>query len=210
MICGVDEAGRGPVIGPLVMAALCFKDTKQLKWMGVKDSKKLSAEVREELFERIRDVVVDFRIEIIEPDAIDLSLREKNLNILELETAARMVCELKPSKVIMDCPSVNIAAFSADFLRLVGDVELVMEHKADDNYLEVAAASIVAKVIRDRLVEKLRREVGVDFGSGYMSDEKTRVFLEQNYKKFPHLFRKEWRPYKDVFERGVQCSLDDF
>ena len=68
IIVGVDEAGRGPVLGPLVMAALAFKeeDIKKLEWLGVKDSKLLSSQTREELFERIREIVHDFRIEVIE------------------------------------------------------------------------------------------------------------------------------------------------
>ena len=78
IIIGTDEAGRGPVLGPLVMAALAFKesDIQRLEWLGVKDSKMLSSEVRENLFERIREIVHDFRIEVIEPDAIDLSLED--------------------------------------------------------------------------------------------------------------------------------------
>src|SRR3989344_3969461 len=115
IIVGLDEAGRGPVLGPLVMVALAIKEEEQkkLEWMGVKDSKQLSSERREELFERIREVVHDFRIEVIEPDAIDLSLQSEgtNLNWLEAETSARMVSELDPDVIILDCPSPNIPAY---------------------------------------------------------------------------------------------------
>ena len=78
IIVGVDEAGRGPVLGPLVMVAIAMKedDLKKLEWLGVKDSKQLSSSVREELFGRIHEIVHDFRIEVIEPDAIDLSLND--------------------------------------------------------------------------------------------------------------------------------------
>ena len=97
-IVGCDESGRGPVLGPLVMVALAVKeeDIKKLEWLGVKDSKLLSPQVREELFERIREIVTDFRIEMIEPDAIDLSLTDagSNLNWLEAETSARLLCIL--------------------------------------------------------------------------------------------------------------------
>src|SRR3989344_4937363 len=106
IIVGVDEAGRGPVLGSLVMAALAFKeeDIPKLAWLGVKDSKLLSPEAREELFDRIRELVTDFRVEIIEPDAIDLSLtdEETNLNWLEAETAARIASELDPDIIIVD------------------------------------------------------------------------------------------------------------
>src|SRR3989344_4700082 len=117
VIVGVDEAGRGPVLGPLVMVALAVKEEnlKKLEWLGVKDSKQLSSQVREELFERIHELVHDFRIEVIEPDAIDLSLKEANTNLnwLEAETAARMVSELDPDTIIIDCPSPNIPAYTA-------------------------------------------------------------------------------------------------
>src|SRR3989338_5969566 len=97
------------------MVALAIKeeDKKKLEWIGVKDSKQLSRETRNGLFERIREIVHDFRIEIIEPDAIDLSLRDDstNLNWLEAETSARLVSELDPDTIILDCPSPNLTAY---------------------------------------------------------------------------------------------------
>ena len=219
IIVGVDEAGRGPIIGPLVMAALAFKeeDIKQLEWLGVKDSKLLTPLAREELFDRLREVVSDFRIEMIEPDAIDLSLTEaeSNLNWLEAETSARLVSELNPDKVIIDCPSPNIPAYKAYFSSklsqgVVSNAELLVEHKADLNHLVVAAASIIAKVIRDRAIEHLKQDIGIDFGSGYMSDPKTKLFLEKYHEQYPHLFRRKWQPYVDVVNKKKQKSLEEF
>lgn len=219
IIVGVDEAGRGPVLGPLVIAALAFKeeDQKKLEWLGVKDSKLLSSEVREELFERIKDIVHDFRIEMIEPDAIDLSMMESesNLNWLEAETSARLVSELDPDVIILDCPSPNIPAYRNYVLaRLSAAVKkksnLIAEHKADVNHISVSAASIVAKVIRDRQVDRLRKEIGIDFGSGYMSDPKTKEFLDNYYNKFPQLFRKRWQSYKDAEDKRKQKTLGEF
>jgi len=219
LICGVDEAGRGPILGPLVMAAILIDEEgeKKLRWMGVKDSKLLSPPVREELFERIREIVLDFRIEVIEPDAIDLSLNEENFNLnwLEAETSARMVSELNPDKIIIDCPSVNIPAYKDYFSnRLSSGVkqkaELVVEHKADVNHIVVGGASIVAKVIRDKYIENIKNEIGIDFGSGYMSDPKTKDFLEKYYDKYAHLFRKTWQPYKDMEMAKDQKKLGEF
>jgi len=219
IIVGVDEAGRGPVLGSLVMAALAFKeeDIPKLAWMGVKDSKLLSSQAREELFDRIRELVHDFRIEVIEPDAIDLSLQEEgtNLNWLEADTSARLVSELDPDTIILDCPSPNLAAYR-DYVsqRLHSAVQqkatLIVEHKADVNHLVVAAASIIAKVIRDRSVEKIKAKIGIDFGSGYMSDPKTKEFLEHHHKDYSHLFRKEWQSFKDVEKKKRQRKLADF
>jgi len=219
IIVGVDEAGRGPVLGPLVMAALAFKeeDIKKLEWLGVKDSKLLSAEAREELFERIREVVHDFRVEVIEPDAIDLSLTAEgtNLNWLEADTSARLVSELDPDVAIVDCPSVNISAYSAYFKKKIDPavaqkMELKMEHKADLHHLPVAAASIVAKVIRDRSIDHLKLEIGIDFGSGYMTDPKTQDFLAKYAEVHPQLFRRQWQSYKNVQEKKKQKKLGEF
>ncbi len=227
-LIGLDEAGRGPVLGPLVMAALVVdtEGEKKLQWMGVKDSKLLSSETREELFDRIREVVLDFRVEVIEPDAIDLSLSEAgtNLNWLEADTAARMLSELaidaKEKKVVavIDCPSPNIQAYHNYFcqkldqfnLQVRKKLDLRLEHKADANHIIVGAASIVAKVIRDRAIERLKNEIKIDFGSGYMSDPTTKEFLEKHYATYPQLFRKQWQSYLDVVESKKQRKLGEF
>lgn len=201
------------------MAALAVDEEgeKKLRWLGVKDSKLLSPEVREELFGRIREVVKDFRVEVIEPDAIDLSLKdsETNLNWLEADTASRMVSELSPDKIIVDCPSPNIAAYRDYFAKrlkpeLVKKAELVVEHKADFNHIIVGAASIVAKVIRDGIIEKLKTEIGIDFGSGYPNDPKTQEFLEKYHGKYSDLFRKQWQPYKEAIDKKSQKKLGEF
>lgn len=218
IIIGIDEAGRGPVLGPLVMAALAFKDEdiQKLEWLGVKDSKLLSSTAREELFDRIREVVHDFRVEVIEPDAIDLSLLEQgtNLNWLEADTAASMVAELASDKVIIDCPSPNIEAYKDYFLRKLPPerrkAEFIVEHKADLNYVVVGAASIIAKVIRDRSVDKIKNDIGIDFGTGYMSDPKTKEFLDKYHDKFPELFRRQWQSYKDALIRKQQKKLGEY
>ena len=219
IIVGIDEAGRGPVLGPLIMVALAFKeeDIKKLEWLGVKDSKLLTHLAREELFERIREIVHDFRIEVIEPDAIDLSLTEENsnLNWLEAETSARLVSELQPDKIIVDCPSINIPAYTQYFKSklsagIANNSEILVEHKADFNHIVVAAASVIAKVIRDRAIESEKKEIGIDFGSGYMSDPKTQLFLDNYYDKYPHLFRKKWQSYVNTVRKNQQTSLDEF
>ena len=219
IIVGSDEAGRGPVIGPLVIVALAVKeeDTKKLEWLGVKDSKLLTKQVREELFERIREVVEDFRVEVIEPDAIDLSLNEveSNLNWLEAETTARMISELNPDQIILDCPSVNIESYQKYFSERLSKAvkekaKLIVEHKADLNYIVVAAASVVAKVIRDRNIESIKQEIGIDFGSGYPSDPKTQHFLRNHHQEHANLFRRSWKSYQRIQVEKQQKSLDEF
>ncbi len=216
---GIDEAGRGPILGPLVTAALAFTpdQIKQLEWLGVKDSKKLSRDTRDELFERIREVTHDFRIEFIEPDAIDSTLRDPatNLNWLEADTQARLTCELDPDIVIIDCPSPNIPAYTEYFKKRLSTgvkkkVKIIMEHKADANHLPVAAASIVAKVLRDKAMDSICNDIGKDVGSGYPSDPVTKKFIAEHYQDYPEIFRKSWSTYKALEEKKKQKTLGEF
>ncbi|MFA6461752.1 MAG: ribonuclease HII [Candidatus Woesearchaeota archaeon] len=219
LISGTDEAGRGPILGPMVMVTLAVEeeDLQRFEWLGVKDSKMLSSSTREEMFDRIREIVKDFRVEVIEPDAIDLSLREteSNLNWLEADTTARMISEIAPKKAYIDCPSTNIPAYHQYMFNKIDPdvrtrVDLYIEHKADVKYIVVSAASVVAKVIRDRAVEAIKKKIKIDFGSGYLSDPKTQDFLKNYHDKYPELFRRMWRPYKDIVDSKKQRSLGEF
>jgi ribonuclease HII len=91
-------------------------------------------------------------------------------------------------------------------------MEIICEHKADLNHLVVGAASILAKVTRDREIEKLKKSIGINFGSGYPSDPLTQDFLRKNYSKYPDIFRKEWASYKEAANISIkkQKSLSDY
>lgn len=216
IICGVEEAGRGPVIGPMVMAAVCIeeKDQKRLKAIDVKDSKLLSPKKRELLFDRIKEIVRDYKIIIISPAEIDdvLNGEDLNLNSLEALTSAKLIDSLSPDKAILDCPSNNIPAYTRTVRKFLknDDVEIIAEHKADLNHIVVGAASILAKVTRDREIEEIKRTLGVDFGSGYPSDPKTVAFLEKNWAKEDVIFRKSWASYKKLAKSRNQKSIGDF
>ncbi len=219
IIVGIDESGRGPVIGPLVIAALAFTSDQiqKLEWLGVKDSKQLTSQARSELFERIREITSDFRIEFIEPDALDHVLNDPktNLNWLEADTQARLTSELDPDIVIIDCPSPNIPAYTQYFKNRLSQavrnkVQIKMEHKADVNHLPVAAASIIAKVLRDRAIDNICKEIGKDVGSGYPSDPTTKKFITEHYKDYPRIFRKSWSTYKVLEEKKKQKTLGEF
>ena len=214
-ICGVEEAGRGPVIGPLVMCGVVMDESLvfELDAIGVKDSKLLTPEQRENLFEKIKKIVDNYEIIIISPKEVDdvLESQDMNLNWLEAKTSAKIINKLKPNKVILDCPSTNINAYSNYVKNLLEiKVELIAEHKADLNYRIVGAASILAKVTRDREIEKIKSKIGIDIGSGYPSDPKTKEFLEKNYKKYPEIFRKTWVSYRNIIEKKKQKSLGEF
>jgi len=123
-----------------------------------------------------------------------------------------MINLLNPDKAIIDAPSNNIKSYKQYLLNCINDkkIELVLEHKADLNYPVVSAASILAKVTRDNEIEKIKKKIRIDFGSGYMTDPKTIDFLEKYYEEYPDLFRKSWFPYQDILNKKFQKKLEDF
>ncbi len=215
MLCGIDEAGRGPVIGPLVICGAVIKegDEFKLKVIGIKDSKLLIPKKREELYNIIKDMV-DYRVLVIKPKEIDDALKDEELNLNKLEAikSAFIINELKPDKAILDCPSNNIKAYEDYLKEFIDDKKTVIkaEHKADMNYIIVSAASIIAKVVRDGEIKKIKEKIKKDFGSGYPSDPKTQDFLKKYYDVYPDIFRKEWASYKEVVNKKRQKSLVDF
>ena len=215
LICGVDEAGKGPVIGPMVVAGVMINEenTKKLEELGVKDSKLLSKTQREKMFESIKSISEKYKVIILEPNEIDYYVEDNRLNDLEGNKIAEIIDYLKPEKVIIDCPSPNINAFK-DFIRerITTKTKLVLEHKADYKYKVVGAASILAKVIRDREIEKIKDKYKIEFGSGYPSDERTQKFLKENWNKskFKDIFRKSWSTWRRFKENNKQSRLSKF
>lgn len=215
LVGGIDEAGRGPVIGSLVMAGAVIdeEDLPKLKQLGVKDSKLLSAKKREALYDELLKLVT-YKVHIITPEQIDaavLSTTGHNLNWLEADNAAAIINALTLDKVIIDCPSPNRVAYRKYILKRVKTkkIDVVAEHKADRNHVIVGAASIIAKVIRDRELEKLKHLYHVEFGSGYMSDPTTQVFLQKHYKDYP-FFRKSWSSWIEQHEKKKQRRLGEY
>ena len=210
IIAGVEEAGRGPVIGPLVMAIASIheKDEFKLKALGVKDSKMLTPLQRDRLFNEIKDLC-KYEIIKVNPSEIDKAVdsEETNLNWLEADKSAILINKVK---VTLDCPSTNLKAYKQYVLKkLKYKPKIVVEHKADERYTIVAAASILAKVTRDNEIKKLKVKHGVDFGSGYPSDSLTINFTRKNFDKYP-FFRKSWDTWQKAKRRGGQKSLGEF
>ncbi|MDD3398100.1 MAG: ribonuclease HII [Candidatus Methanomethylophilaceae archaeon] len=178
-ICGVDEAGRGPVLGPLVVAAVSATDQESLKVLGVKDSKELSRARREAIYHEIVSSF-PYRIVVREAAQIDQDRRTMSLNELELRMFAEAVGPLAAIRVYADCADVNESSFGQRLQALLpSGMDVISRHKADRDYPVVSAASILAKVTRDRLMDDLSHSMGVDMGSGYPSDPKTISFLEK-------------------------------
>ena len=211
MICGVDEAGKGPVIGPLVVAAVAVKNAKEIENLGVKDSKQLNPVKRKELAKLIKDKF-DYAVEIIEAETVDKYRRQNKLNELNREAFERLISKLDPNVAYVDAADVNEDRFGRQIkekLTNETDTDVISMHKADAKIDVVAAASIIAKETRENEIKKLKAKIG-DFGSGYPSDERTIKFLKTFYAdngKWPTGTRKSWKTVERI--RPVK-TLDDF
>ena len=176
LIVGIDDAGRGPVIGPMVLAGVVInKETEEeLKKLGVKDSKLLSPKKREELRKEIEKRAIAFEITITHPAEIDArGGMGLNLNQIEAIKSAEIINKLaKKTKsneinTVIDCPSPNREAWKDYLMKHIENKELPIscEHKADQNHVACSAASIIAKTTRDAEINKLKKKIGKDFGS---------------------------------------------
>ncbi len=217
---GIDDAGRGPVIGPMVLAGCLIDEktaTKFRKW-GVKDSKQLTHKRREFLAQKIKDEAETF--EILSTSADKISYHQNkgiNLNMLEALKSAEIINKInkgyKKIKVVIDCPSVSIIKWR-DYLRTkiknLANLEIICEHKADKNHLSVSAASILAKSVREKEMDKLKEKYGKEIGSGYTSDPKTSKFLISNSNKYKNskIFRKNWSTWKKARAKSEQKKLE--
>jgi len=216
IIAGTDEAGRGCVIGPLVIAGVAIEDDKEhlLKKMGVRDSKLLSPGRRERLAAAIEKTAKDIIVLKIAPCKIDTYRKTGvNLNKLEAIKFAEVINYLEPHRAFVDGPDVNLEKLRLFMSKMVNDgVELVVEHKADTNYPTVAAASIIAKVERDADIAELREKYG-DFGSGYSSDPRTTDWLKawlENNKEFPDCVRHTWDTASVIKTNKIQARLSSW
>ncbi len=204
-IAGIDEAGRGCVIGPLVIAGVLIKEEnlQALLALGVKDSKLLTAKKREALIPeiiRIAEKHVILKVPPCEIDkAVECKLRNHKLNRLEAKTMAQIVTALEPDIVYVDAADVLEDRFGQYIMEASSfKTKIISKHKADKTYPIVSAASIIAKVERDNCIAELRKEYG-DFGTGYLSDSKTQIFLVQwlkSHNDYPDMIRKSWKPAK--------------
>lgn len=219
---GIDDAGRGPVIGPMVLAGCLIDDetSSNFKKLGVRDSKQLTDKRREFLAEKIREQAETFEVVIIPPIKIDgTDDKRTKLNELEAIACAKIINKINKGfnkiKVIVDCPSVSIVKWK-DFLKSkienLSNLEVVCEHKADKNYIAVSAASILAKSVREKEMAKLQEEYGKEIGSGYTSDPLTQKFIEKHAQEYQDdgIFRKTWITWKKASDSFSQKKLGDF
>jgi len=202
-ICGIDDAGRGSLLGPLVIAGITLDKRKlrKLSSLGVKDSKKLSPKLREHLYKKIIEIVDNYYITKIPVRSIDASVKKHHLNNLEAKYMAKVVSKLNSDISYVDSCDVNPHRFGKEISQLSNNHKIKSYHHADSRFVVVSAASILAKVTRDKAIEKLRENH--DLGSGYPSDSVTVKFVTKYYKKnhvMPNFVRKSWKPVQRILE----------
>ncbi|MFH1788897.1 MAG: ribonuclease HII [Candidatus Altiarchaeota archaeon] len=216
--CGVDEAGRGPVIGPLVLACVCLDDAgiDRLKDLGVRDSKKIAPRRRVALEPEVKKASVEWALVEISPAEIDRMRKKMSLNVLEAIKTAELITSLKvkPDRIFIDATDSIAANYEEKIVFHIHKIkpdyvlpEIFCEHKADDKYVPASAASILAKVERDRVIEELKQVHG-DFGSGYPSDELTQKFIRMLVREgdLPAFVRRSW----DTVDKSKQSTLGEF
>ncbi|MCE2497739.1 MAG: ribonuclease HII [Nitrosopumilaceae archaeon] len=200
MVCGVDDAGRGSMLGPLVIAGVCLQNDQmsRLKEMGVRDSKKHTPAARKRLSRMIREVADSYHVVHVPPRSIDASVRQHGLNRLEARYMARVISKLGPDSALVDSCDTDTARFGRRISRMSGNCRVGSYHHADSRFVIVSAASILAKVARDDAIGRLARN-NPGIGSGYPSDRRSVSFLRSYYKKnhaVPSYARKSWKPVK--------------
>jgi len=228
VICGIDEAGRGPVIGPMVVAGVKVEDDILLKKIGVKDSKRLTPKRRKKLAEEIKKIA-DYEIQIVPAEEIDVLREEMTLNVLEAKLFATIIEKLmlgqdiQPSTpksivkdfvIYVDAADVNEEVFRRYILKELGfEMKVVSEHDADEIYPVVSAASILAKTTRDDEIKKIEEEIGKQIGSGYPADPVTINFLREWVKKhgeLPPYTRRSWKTAKRIVQLHKTSKIEEF
>jgi ribonuclease HII len=203
----VDDAGRGCVIGPLCIGGVSVSASLEegLRRMGVKDSKLLPPRRREVLYDEIKAIARRFLVLKVQPREVDEYVRRKRkytkLNYLEAIYMARVIDELEGETAYVDASDTDEERFAEQIrANLTRRVKVVATHYADRIFPVVSAASILAKVERDREIASLRSAHG-DFGSGYPSDPRTLSFLRgwmAEHAEPPSFARLTWKTWKRI------------
>ncbi|MCL4480269.1 MAG: ribonuclease HII [Candidatus Thermoplasmatota archaeon] len=199
LACGVDEAGRGPVIGPMVIAIVCGSNSA-MKAAGARDSKILSPSSRERLYSEIERIANEISYRIITPDELNKRMENETLNEIEEDAYVSLILHANTStKVYVDSFDVLPERLEQKLSSMTNRV-VVCRHRADSIFPVVSAASIIAKVVRDREILKLSEKYG-DIGSGYPSDPRTIRFLTESLRNgtdISVIVRTHWSTYRRI------------
>ncbi len=212
MLCGVDEAGKGAVLGPLVVAAVSCTSQEEFAGTGVRDSKLLRPAVRDQIYEHITGIF-PFSVLVISAAEIDSARQRMTMNVLMAVSHARVITNLSPEAAYVDACDVVASRYGCMVTEHLGcSCEVRAEHHADERHPVVSAASIIAKVTRDRAMATLAGEYGA-VGSGYPSDPETIEFLSSCIRDTgdpPPFARRSWMTVKEILLRREQSSITDF
>jgi len=212
MICGVDEAGKGAVLGPLVVAAVCCQDDAECRALGARDSKALSPSRRTVL---CREITARFPVAVIAytPGEIDSARETMTLNDFMAMAHAEVISRLGPDLAYVDACDVDARRYGGSVsAHLRSPCRIVSEHHADQRYAVVGAASIVAKVTRDEAIAALASVHG-EIGSGYPSDPYTVAHLEsylKAHRRPPPYARFSWATVRELQDRIRQRTLGEY
>lgn len=208
----MDEAGKGSVLGPMVVAAVGISSEDMLADLKVRDSKVLSVKERERLYALLRKKC---RVATVKLDALEIDIIRQDMTLNEAiaRAHAQVIAKLSPEFAFVDACDVNAFRY-ADMVKnhLKLPCEIVSEHHADEKFPVVSAASIIAKVTRDRAISTLAKKYG-RIGSGYPSDPVTIRFLNSyidEHRVPPPIARKSWKTVTAILARRSQTSLADF
>ncbi|OUJ19513.1 Ribonuclease HII [Methanonatronarchaeum thermophilum] len=221
IVVGVDEAGKGPVLGPMVVAAVVvrhgggFKESPSVfRGLGLRDSKKLGRGVRERLECEIKEKAVEYNVVSVSADQIDELRRVMTMNDVMVKAFSKVLEPLDFEVALLDAADVNEDRFARNIKKELGSSrEFHALHGADDAYPIVSAASILAKVERDREIKKLEDRVKMKVGTGYPHDKRTINFIERYLKKngeLPPSTRKSWKTAKRLINKQKQSNLGDY
>lgn len=209
VIAGIDEAGRGPVVGPMVYAIYVMEVSEHSNY---KDSKQLTPKQRESFFQNMKN----YSWIAVSPVYITSHMDgdSKNLNTIAKETVLHLLRELKNKCSQVEAVYIDGLGDNEAYKRYLEnffDFKFIIEDKADTRYQVVSGASIVAKVTRDSFVSNY------SCGSGYPSDPKTKSWLRQNmdpFYGFPETVRHSWQTVKTLLgekkSRRLSNSLSCF
>ncbi|GJX11078.1 gypsy type transposase [Tanacetum coccineum] len=221
-IMGIDEAGRGPVLGPMVYGCLyCpLSYKKTLSTLQFADSKTLKEEKREELFESLKlDEKIGWAADVIDPRELSSKMLQKNkinLNEISHESAMGLVKKVLDLGYLLTEVYVDTVGDPEKYRIKLSErfpsVKFTVAKKADSLYPVVSGASIVAKVTRDRALrtwkfDETAENMHSNFGSGYPGDPNTIAWLEHHKHSvfgFPSLVRFSWGTCNSYFKGGVE------
>jgi ribonuclease HII len=201
---------KGSLIGPLVVAGVCTENEEKLKALGVRDSKEILPHRRAYLANEIVKIS-NYQIIKVEAHEIDKLREQMNLNEIEVITFSKLINKLDAKKYFLDAVGVNLNKFKDSIQsKLENPKELVVSYGADKKFPVVSAASILAKVARDREIGKiassLEHRINLPLGSGYPSDQKTIQFLKEwieQFNEFPSCVRHSWTTLKRVYQKKL-------